>query len=302
MVSFQNVSKSYEKHQALEEVTFQIPKGKIFGLLGPNGAGKTTLLRIFTRMLLPDQGTITFDNAPLSDNHLVRIGYLPEERGLYPKMRVNDHLVFLAALKGLKKSFIKERLVHWGERLQTAHLFSRKIEELSKGQQQKVQLIAALLHQPDVLILDEPFSGFDPVNAELLKNILLELKSSGTTLVISTHRMENAEELCDELVILNQGKVMVQGSLQQVLHLTTNKRYMISASTPLHTTTLFDIVESNAMGTLIQAKDDISPNQLLEALMQQSEIYAFIPQRKSLREVFLETAQHHSSSATNPSW
>ena len=203
MIEFQHVSKQYDGHQALADVSFSVPKGTVLGLLGPNGAGKTTLLRMVVRILLPDNGNVLFDGKPLSEKDLPRIGYLPEERGLYPKMRVDDHLVFLGELKGVKKSVLKERITLWAEKLHIADMVKQKVEELSKGQQQKVQWMAALLHNPDFIILDEPFSGFDPVNAELMKDIILELKSAGKTVLISTHRMENAEELCERTALPN---------------------------------------------------------------------------------------------------
>jgi ABC-2 type transport system ATP-binding protein len=291
LVSFQHVHKTYEGHQALVDVTFNIPKGKIFGLLGPNGAGKTTLLRMLVRILLPDNGNVFIDNQPLSDIHLPRIGYLPEERGLYPKMRVDDHLLFLARLKGLKKPLIKERIAFWSDKLQITDLLERKVEELSKGQQQKVQLIASVLHEPDLLILDEPFSGFDPVNAELLKQIILDMKSSGKTLLISTHRMENAEELCDEIAMLHQGKLVLNGVLKDVLNQTGQNRYRVCSSHTLTFNDVFDVLESSENEAVIQTKTLIQPNELLQKLMLQTQVEAFVPERKSLREVFLEKAK-----------
>jgi ABC-2 type transport system ATP-binding protein len=288
MVSFNHLTKLYESHTALNDVTFQIPKGEIFGLLGPNGAGKTTLLRLLSRILLPDSGEVLFDGEKLSPNHLSKIGYLPEERGLYPKMRTDDHLYFLAALKGLKKGEAKTRLKNWADKLDLAPLLTRKVEELSKGQQQKIQLIASLIHEPELVILDEPFSGFDPVNAEVLKQIILELKSAGKTILISTHRMDNAEELCSLVAMLNQGKVVLNGVLKAILSDHTVSKYIVTTSSNLVSNDLFDVSEIENNNYLISSKMQSSSNELLHSLMQQTEIKSFVPETRTLKEVFLE--------------
>ena len=291
MVDFQHVNKLYEGHQALDDVSFNISKGTIFGLLGPNGAGKTTILRLLVRILLPDSGNIFFDDKTLREEHLRQIGYLPEERGLYPKMRAYDHLVFLARLKGVQKNDIKTRIAYWAEKLQVGHLLSRKVENLSKGQQQKIQLIATLLHEPILLILDEPFSGFDPVNAELWKQIMLELKLAGKTLLISTHRMESAEELCDDVAMLHHGKMVLNGSLKEVIQSKVLNRYRVRTDKPLVANEIFDVLERVEDESRIQVKESVSSNELLESLMAQSQVIAFVPERRSLREVFLENAR-----------
>lgn len=288
MVSFNHLTKQYEGHTALNDVTFNIPKGEIFGLLGPNGAGKTTLLRLLTRILLPDSGQVTFDGKILSANHLAKIGYLPEERGLYPKMRADDHLYFLAALKRLKKREAKTRLQTWADKLDVASLLNRKVEELSKGQQQKIQLIASLIHEPDLVILDEPFSGFDPVNAEVLKQIILELKSAGKTILISTHRMDNAEELCSSVAMLNHGKVVLNGLLKAILSNHTVTKYIVTTTSSLVSNDLFDVSEIENGNYLISSKLQSSSNELLHSLMQQTEIKSFVPETRRLKEVFLE--------------
>jgi ABC-2 type transport system ATP-binding protein len=291
LVDFQHVNKLYEGHQALDDVSFNISKGTIFGLLGPNGAGKTTILRLLVRILLPDSGNIFFDDKTLKEEHLRQIGYLPEERGLYPKMRAYDHLVFLARLKGVQKNDIKTRIAYWAEKLQVGHLLSRKVENLSKGQQQKIQLIATLLHEPILLILDEPFSGFDPVNAELWKQIMLELKLAGKTLLISTHRMESAEELCDDVAMLHHGKMVLNGSLKEVIQSKVLNRYRVRTDKPLVANEIFDVLERVEDESRIQVKESVSSNELLESLMAQSQVIAFVPERRSLREVFLENAR-----------
>jgi ABC-2 type transport system ATP-binding protein len=291
LIEFQQVTKQYEGHVALREVAFTLPKGSIFGLLGPNGAGKTTLLRILTRILLPDTGRVVFDGEELTDNHVRKIGYLPEERGLYPKMKADEHLAFLAALKGLSSKQIKESTSFWVKKLEIEGLMERKIDALSKGQQQKIQLMAALLHDPDFIILDEPFSGFDPVNAELLKDILLDLKAQGKTLLISTHRMENAEELCDEVVMLHKGRVVLEGSLDSVLSQQGGRSFQVITESPLSANADFEVVKVEKNQSWIRTKEVMERNALLQSLMQQTQVISFLPQKRMLKEVFLENAR-----------
>lgn len=216
MLEIDHISKSFGSYRALDSVTLHVRRGTIFGLLGPNGAGKTTLIRIVNHILVPDTGTLRFDGRLMTDVDVQQIGYLPEERGLYKKMRVGEQAVYLARLKGLDKSAAEQRLHEWFDRLQIADWWNRRVEELSKGMQQKVQFVVTLLHQPRLLILDEPFSGFDPVNADLLKQEILRLKSQGTTIIFSTHNMASAEELCDDIALINQSRVVLQGPLAEV--------------------------------------------------------------------------------------
>lgn len=292
-ISFQQVTKHYEGHTALDQVSFSISKGSIFGLLGPNGAGKTTLLRILTRILLPDTGRVLFEGTALSDEQVRRIGYLPEERGLYPKMKADEHLVFLASLKGMSSKQIKESIGYWSEKLELEGLLDRKVEALSKGQQQKVQLIAALVHHPDFIILDEPFSGFDPVNAELLKEIILELKGQGKTLLISTHRMENAEELCDEVVMLNKGQVVLAGMLETLLNDPSNALFQVKTNAPIAANPAYQILEESGNQYLIEVPVSEKPNEVLLSLTQQAQVLYFAPKRKSLKEVFLQQVREN---------
>ncbi|NBW42414.1 MAG: ATP-binding cassette domain-containing protein [Sphingobacteriia bacterium] len=215
-LDIRSVSKSYRNHRALLDVSMQVPKGGIMGLLGPNGAGKTTLIRMINRITAPDSGSIWLDGRELGPEHARRIGYLPEERGLYKKMKIGEQLLYLARLRGLESDQALQAAKHWMTRLEMQSWWNKKAEELSKGMQQKVQLVAALMHDPDLLILDEPFSGFDPVNARLLKNILLERRAAGTTLLISTHRMETVEDLCTDVVLIHQAGVVLAGPTQAV--------------------------------------------------------------------------------------
>ena len=216
MIEVQHVSKHYRAHTALDDVSLTIERGRVFGLLGPNGAGKTTLIRMINNIIKPDSGTILFDGKPLSASDVARIGYLPEERGLYRKMKVGEHAIYLARLKGLSSSEAKRRLESWFEKFGIMPWWDKRVEELSKGMQQKVQFICTVLHEPELLIFDEPFSGFDPVNAELLKSEIIALRERGCTLIFSTHNMQSVEELCDDIALINQSHLVLSGSVTEV--------------------------------------------------------------------------------------
>ncbi len=209
-------SKSYDKFVAVDDLSFNIAQGSIFGLLGPNGAGKTSTLRMMIGIMVPDSGSVRLFGQDFNRDHLMRIGYLPEERGLYKKMKVLEHLIFMAELRGLAPAEAKKRSTAWAERMEIAGWLAKKVEELSKGMQQKIQFIAALLHEPEFIIMDEPFSGLDPVNATLLKDILLELKRQGRTILFSTHRMDQVEKLCDDICLINGGRSVLNGELKKI--------------------------------------------------------------------------------------
>ena len=216
MLQINDITKTYGSFRALDGVSLHVRRGTVFGLLGPNGAGKTTLIRIINHIIRPDSGRMTFDGHPMTDADVMRIGYMPEERGLYKKMRVGEQAVYLARLKGLDKATAVERLRLWFDRLEISDWWNRPVEELSKGMQQKVQFIVTVLHQPQLLIFDEPFSGFDPVNADILKREILRLKSQGTTVIFSTHNMPSAEELCDDIALINHSRLVLSGSLADI--------------------------------------------------------------------------------------
>ena len=216
MIEIQHVSKHYRAHTALDDVSLTIERGRVFGLLGPNGAGKTTLIRMINNIIKPDSGTILFDGKPLSASDVARIGYLPEERGLYRKMKVGEHAIYLARLKGLSSSEAKRRLESWFDKFGIMPWWDKRVEELSKGMQQKVQFVCTVLHEPELLIFDEPFSGFDPVNAELLKSEIIALRERGSTLIFSTHNMQSVEELCDDIALINQSHLVLSGSVTEV--------------------------------------------------------------------------------------
>lgn len=216
MLVIDNITKTFGSYCALDGVSLHVRRGTIFGLLGPNGAGKTTLIRIINHILRPDSGWLTFDGHPMTDADVMQIGYMPEERGLYKKMRVGEQAVYLAQLKGLDKAAAVERLHQWFDRLEISDWWNRPVEELSKGMQQKVQFVVTVLHQPKLLIFDEPFSGFDPVNADILKREILRLKSQGSTIIFSTHNMPSAQELCDDIALINHSHLVLSGSLADI--------------------------------------------------------------------------------------
>lgn len=216
MLTIDNITKSFGSYRALDGVSLHVRRGSVFGLLGPNGAGKTTLIRIINHIIRPDGGTLLFDGHPMTDADVMQIGYLPEERGLYKKMRVGEQAIYLARLKGLDKATAEQRLHQWFDRLEIADWWNRPVEELSKGMQQKVQFVVTVLHNPQLLIFDEPFSGFDPVNADLLKREILRLKEQGATVIFSTHNMPSVEELCDDIALVDHAQVVLSGSLADI--------------------------------------------------------------------------------------
>jgi ABC-2 type transport system ATP-binding protein len=227
MLSIRNIVKQYAGHTALDNVSLEVKSGHIFGLLGPNGAGKTSLIRIITQITAPDSGEIFFNGEKLDQSHIGRMGYLPEERGLYKKMEIGEQMIYLARLKGLSRDEATRRLKVWFAKLGMETWWKMKIEELSKGMQQKAQFVATVLHEPDLIILDEPFSGFDPVNAEVIKDEILELNRNGATILFSTHRMESVEELCHSIALINKSKKILDGSIKDIRNSYRNDVYLV---------------------------------------------------------------------------
>src|ERR1700759_3514148 len=227
MLSIRHIEKQYAEHTALSDVSLEVESGQIFGLLGPNGAGKTSLIRIINQITAPDSGEIHFNGEKLNPSHIERIGYMPEERGLYKKMEIGEQMIYLARLKGLSRAEAQRRLKIWFEKLGMDTWWKKKIEELSKGMQQKAQFVATVLHEPDLIILDEPFSGFDPVNAELIKDEILELNKKGATILFSTHRMESVEELCDSIALINLSHKILDGKVKAIRNSYCNNTYLV---------------------------------------------------------------------------
>jgi ABC-2 type transport system ATP-binding protein len=227
----ENVSKNYGNHTALSNISLEIPKNCIYGLLGPNGAGKTTLIRIINQISFPDTGKVFFDGEALAPHHIAAIGYLPEERGLYKSMKVGEQALYLAQLKGLSKTEAKKRLKYWFDRFEIGDWWNKKIQELSKGMAQKIQFIVTVLHEPKLLIFDEPFSGFDPINANKIKDEILELKEKGTSIIFSTHRMESVEELCEYITLIHESEKLIDGKLSDIKKAYKNNIFKIGLQT-----------------------------------------------------------------------
>lgn len=228
MLEIKNIVKQYEAHLALNDVSMHIPKGSVFGLLGPNGAGKTSLIRIINQITAADSGEILFNSEKLNPSHISKIGYLPEERGLYKKMEIGEQVLYLSQLKGLSKHESLKRAKYWFEKMEIQSWWTKKVEELSKGMQQKVQFIATVIHEPELLILDEPFSGFDPVNADIIKDEFLELNKKGCTIIFSSHRMESVEQLCDRIALINKSKKILEGTVEEIQNQYKDNSYSLS--------------------------------------------------------------------------
>jgi ABC-2 type transport system ATP-binding protein len=290
ILSIQNVVKRYADHTALAGVSLEIPKGQIFGLLGPNGAGKTSLIRIINQITAPDEGRVLFDGELLQPKHVEQIGYLPEERGLYKKMKVGEQLLYLAQLKGLSKAEAQNRLKDWFIRLDIKDWWNKQVDDLSKGMQQKTQFIATVVHEPKLLILDEPFSGFDPINANMLKDEILGLKERGTTILFSTHRMESVEELCDSIALINHSQVVLTGEKDEVRNRFKKFEYEISYSGQLADSKAFEIIsvvpENNR--ALIKLTQPDHTNQAIAALLKQVDLFEFKEVIPSFNDIFIQ--------------
>ena len=293
----QEVVKRFANHTALNGVSIQVPKGEIFGLLGPNGAGKTTLIRIINLITAADSGKVLFNGRPTTPEDVYNIGYLPEERGLYKKMKVGEQAIYLARLKGLSKAEAKKRLEGWFEKFDIMPWWNKKLEELSKGMQQKVQFIITILHKPQLIILDEPFSGFDPVNAEMLKREILELKKEGHTIIFSTHNMGSVEEICDNIALINHSEVVLQGEVNEIRKQfkTNSYKLEIPENEILTENPMFEMLQENTYDKkhqyLLRKQEGISNSQLLTALAEKNEILSFSECLPSMHEIFIQTVE-----------
>ncbi len=293
------ITKVYTGHVALNEVTIHVPKGSIYGLLGPNGAGKTTFIRIINSITAPDSGEIFFEGKPLKHSDVSKIGYLPEERGLYKKMKVGEQVLYLANLKGLSKNDALKRAKYWFEKFEIQAWWDKTVEELSKGMQQKVQFISTVLHEPELLIFDEPFSGFDPVNTALLKHEILQLRQKGATIIFSTHNMLSVEELCDEISLINNANVVLSGNVKDIRekykqHLFCIKTTDMDVRIPPHDD--FEIISSKPERGFTElgirkTKAGISNNELLQLLLPYCNIVSFEELLPSMNEIFIQTLE-----------
>jgi len=298
MLHIKNVNKFYANHQALKDVSLDILPNRIFGLLGPNGAGKTSLIRIINQITEQDSGTITLDGEPLQRHHIEQIGYLPEERGLYKKMKVGEQAMYFARLRGMNNSEIKKELKFWFNKFNIEGWWDKKVEELSKGMAQKIQFITTVIHKPKLLILDEPFSGFDPVNANLVKEALLELKEQGTSIILSTHNMGSVEEICDDMALIAQSQVILSGEVKQVKMDHAKNLYRIGFEGSIMDLTLalgshFQLIDKwekeDHNEALIKISDGMDQNDLLTAAMTRVKIKTFGQEIPSINDIFIST-------------
>lgn len=302
----ENIVKQYANHRALDDVTISVPQGKIFGLLGPNGAGKTTLIRIINRITAPDSGFVRFDGQPSQHDDIYRIGYLPEERGLYKKMKVGEQAIYFARLKGLSHRDARKRLVEWFEKFDIMPWWNKKLEELSKGMQQKVQFIITIVHEPALLIFDEPFSGFDPINAEQLKKEMLQLKETGKTLIFSTHNMSSVEEICDEIALIDRSHVVLSGDIHQVRERFKENIFRIEITEGEHLssvsglfTVLSEMPLANCTEVHLRKAEGVSNSSLLAAILaQHHEIRAFNEVLPSMNDIFIRTVTQNTSQSS----
>ncbi|WP_040279819.1 ABC transporter ATP-binding protein [Psychroserpens damuponensis] len=300
-----SVSKNFGEFRALNDVSISVPKGSIFGLLGPNGAGKTTLIRIINQITMPDNGRVLLDGEALRPEHIRNIGYLPEERGLYKSMKVGEQALYLAQLKGLSKAEAKQRLKYWFEKLEIGDWWNKKIQELSKGQAQKIQFIVTVLHQPKLLIFDEPFSGFDPINANLIKDEILQLRDEGATVIFSTHRMESVEELCDHIALIHKSNKVLDGKLTDIKRQYKTNTFEVGLQTdrveevtkiikdkfeafPATFRNLNDDVKLNIK---LNTKD--TSNDLLSFLTSNAEVNHFVEVVPSASDIFIQTVKNN---------
>jgi|ERR1051326_1208634 ABC-2 type transport system ATP-binding protein len=303
-----NIVKQFGNFTALDDVSISVPQKSIFGLLGPNGAGKTTLIRIINQITAPDKGEIFFEGEKLKPSHSESIGYLPEERGLYKKMEVGEQCLYLAQLKGMEKREADKKLKEWFEKFEMMSWWKKKIEELSKGMQQKVQFVATVIHEPKLLILDEPFSGFDPINANLIKDEILKLREKGSTILLSTHNMSSVEELCDHIALINKAHCILHGSVREIRQQYKSDTYEIDFTGDLMTFTKalyinFELLEKNQDNEHCKVKVKLlrnnTPNNLLETVLPFVQIHNFREILPSMNDIFIskvkETAAYFST-------
>lgn len=311
IIEVQGVSKQYSSHKALDNVSLEIPAGSVYGLLGPNGAGKTTLIRIINHITAPDTGQVLFDGHPLVAEDVVNIGYLPEERGLYKKMKVGDQALFFAKLKGLKTREAEKQLRAWFEKFGISDWWNKKVEELSKGMAQKVQFIVTVLHRPKLLIFDEPFSGFDPINAELLKNEILQLRDEGATVIFSTHNMESVEALCDNFTLINRSRNILSGNVAEIRREMGKNHYrlsfqgdadkLIQTLGPSIRNYNMSAPEQTESGIIYNSEFTLNPDVTMHDFIQAAnntvEIVTFDRALPSMNEIFIRTVENYNNPA-----
>lgn len=296
MISIEEVTKKYADHLALDRMCIDIPERCIYGLLGPNGAGKTTLIRILNQITAPDSGEVRINGEKLSQKHIAHIGYLPEERGLYKQMKVGEQAIYLAQLKGVDKITAQRRLKQWFDKFEIGNWWDKKVEELSKGMQQKVQFITTVIHEPEILIFDEPFSGFDPINANLLKEAILELRDKGTTIMLSTHNMASVEELCDSITLINNGKSILQGRVNDIKrqHDTQRREIVIRSNDKPSVLALADtyinikVEDTEIEDEMKLTLENESTNDFIRQLLDIGKLVSFKEVLPSMNDIFIQ--------------
>ena len=296
-IEIKNVSKTYGDYKALDDISINVPKQSIYGLLGPNGAGKTTLIRMLNQITAPDKGSIILDGEILNRSHISNIGYLPEERGFYKRMKVGDQAIYLAQLKGLSKRNAEKNLKVWFEKFGISNWWNKRVEELSKGMQQKIQFIVTVIHNPQLLIFDEPFSGFDPINVNLLKKEILELRDKGATIIFSTHNMASVEEMCDNIMLINKGKKILEGSVYQIKQEFKENNFEIRLKfsgiseldkLPDGFSLISKNIDANSETTLVvKAENNINPNILINNLSEKGTIVSYRELLPSINDIFI---------------
>ncbi len=297
LLQTKNVVKQYRNHLALDNLSMTVPKQSIYGLLGPNGAGKTTLLRIINQITAPDSGTVVLDGHKITRNDLHSIGYLPEERGLYKKMKVGEQALYLARLKGLSKQQALEKLKSWFTRLEIIDWWDKKVEELSKGMQQKVQFVTTVLHEPKLLIFDEPFSGFDPINASILKNEILNLRDKGATVIFSTHNMGSVEEMCDHITLIDRAKSILQGSVERIRGEWAANEYdvVFRGEADIKTNSHYEVLKStrdNGKSTIrLKTGGELDINNIIRDMTDKGQVISFNPALPSMNEIFIRVVE-----------
>jgi len=288
-----DVVKQYGDYTALFNVNISVPKGSVYGLLGPNGAGKTTLMRIINQITAPDSGSLLFDGAKLEKHHIAAIGYLPEERGLYKKMKVGEQVLYLAQLKGMSYAEAIEKLKFWFKKLDILDWWNKKVEELSKGMAQKIQFVVTVIHEPKLLIFDEPFSGFDPINAAIIRNEILELSQKGTTIIFSTHRMESVEEICDYIALINKSKTILEGPIETIKKQFTNNSYeVITKNSELSDNEFYKIINKKEDVFQIQLTEGASGKDALAFINNNYEVISYKKETPSIEDIFIKAVNN----------
>jgi len=296
LLEVENVIKQYAGHRALDGVSLTVPENSVYGLLGPNGAGKTTLIRIINCITAPDSGEVRLNGKRITSAYVQQIGYLPEERGLYKKMKVGEQALYLAQLKGMTKKDAAAALKYWFEKFEIQAWWDKKVEELSKGMAQKVQFITTILHNPNLLIFDEPFSGFDPVNADLMKQEILNLRQNGATIIFSTHNMATVEDLCENISLVDQARIVLQGNVSEIRANHATKTFLVKTEKPITGTDfelLSQIEKNGIIESKIQKMNVGTNNALLNALLSQTEIHTFEELLPSMNDIFIETVKNN---------